>query len=175
MFCALSLCNWTGVHAFIWLPFSTNPKAVLVWSQLQDLPIPFGPHEMACNPSPSLEPPVTSSSRMTKEYCCPITSSSWLIVPKPTHFHIQDDNSGFVFRGWNSSSYHVFRSVNEEIQMGLLAWNFRLWRVWLALVWANLHLQKQAKSWEPGHLRLVPNSRWTLTSRKQIFWHWLSE
>lgn len=89
MFSALSLCNCTGFYAFIWVPFSTNPEAVLVWSQLQDSPSPLGPHETACNPSPSLEPPVPPPFTCDKRILVPSNKLFAVIINNPQTFRFE--------------------------------------------------------------------------------------
>lgn len=89
-FMCRALCDWTGVHAFIWLPFSPNPKAALAWFQLQDLPkLPRptwnGLQSLTVTQSrsylPSFTNAVTSTSRVYSNY-------SLLL-----YVHIGNDNS----------------------------------------------------------------------------------
>lgn len=139
-------CDGTAVHAFIWLPFSPNPKAALAWFQLQDspkLPRPTwnGLQSLTVTQSRSYVPSFTEA--LTSDPVVYDNNSLLVLLYLSQLFNFSRRRGGEKITPWRSIkiSFRVCH-LRDAIPTGQSRWRF-------------LMKERYLCSWP------IPNSRWT--------------
>lgn len=139
-------CDGTAVHAFIWLPFSPNPKAALAWFQLQDspkLPRPTwnGLQSLTVTQSRSYVPSFTEA--LTSDPVVYDNNSLLVLLYLSQLFNFSRRRGGEKITPWRSIkiSFRVCH-LRDAIPAGQSRWRF-------------LMKERYLCSWP------IPNSRWT--------------